>query len=104
MPRQSISQGELLTFERVYTVTDYWDGPREGIADFQDVPHLYRSIFLKEDDEASRASVHRTTGASCSASLLCPRASLRLDAVLCRNADAVLSLNERAAAVAKHRW
>jgi hypothetical protein len=51
MPRQAVARGGLLTFERVYTVTDYWDGPREGIADFRGVPHLYRSIFLKEEDD-----------------------------------------------------
>ena len=31
-------------FERVYTVTDYYDGPREGIADFRGQPHRYLSV------------------------------------------------------------
>jgi hypothetical protein len=28
-------------FERVYTMTSYYDGPREGIADFCGRPHTY---------------------------------------------------------------
>jgi hypothetical protein len=28
-------------FERVFTVTDYYDGPRGGIANYRDQPHLY---------------------------------------------------------------
>ena len=32
-------------YERVHTVTDYYDGPRKGIADFQGEPHIYESIF-----------------------------------------------------------
>jgi hypothetical protein len=28
-------------FERVYTVHDYYDGPRSGVADFQGNPHHY---------------------------------------------------------------
>ena len=45
------------SFERVYTVTDYYDGPRKRLADLGGVPHLYRSLFLdgpggydREDD------------------------------------------------------
>lgn len=33
-------------FERVYTVTDYYDGPRGGVADFMGEPHRYRSVYL----------------------------------------------------------
>jgi hypothetical protein len=32
-------------FERVYTVLDFWDGPRSGFADFDGAPHAYRSIW-----------------------------------------------------------
>jgi hypothetical protein len=35
-------------FERVYSVTDYWDGPREGVADFRGTPHLFRSVFRSD--------------------------------------------------------
>jgi hypothetical protein len=30
-------------WERVWTVTDFYDGPRRGIADFDGAPHLYVS-------------------------------------------------------------
>ena len=34
------------TFQTVYTVEDYYDGPRSGIADFDGRPHFYRSVYL----------------------------------------------------------
>lgn len=36
-------------FEEVFTVTDYYDGPRGGIANFNGEPHLYDCIFGKHD-------------------------------------------------------
>jgi hypothetical protein len=38
-------------FERVYTVVDYYDGPRLGIADLDGTPHVYRSLWLDSADE-----------------------------------------------------
>lgn len=32
-----------MILERVYTMTDFYDGPRGGIADFEGRPHLYES-------------------------------------------------------------
>jgi hypothetical protein len=32
-------------YERVFTVTDYYDGPRKGLANFLGKPHLYECIF-----------------------------------------------------------
>jgi hypothetical protein len=32
-------------FERVFTMTDYYDGPRRGIASFDGRPHAYHSPF-----------------------------------------------------------
>ena len=32
-------------YETCYTVTDWYDGPRAGIADFRGEPHLYESEF-----------------------------------------------------------
>jgi len=29
----------------VYTVDDYWDGPRQGVANFRGEPHAYECIF-----------------------------------------------------------
>jgi hypothetical protein len=38
-------------FETVYTVTEYYDGPREGIADFGGRPHFYQSNFGNFDTD-----------------------------------------------------
>ena len=35
--------------ETVYTVDDYYDGPRSGIADFGGRPHFYRSLYLENE-------------------------------------------------------
>jgi hypothetical protein len=40
-------------YQKVHTVTDFWDGPRAGVADFSGVPHVYQSIFDDERDEWS---------------------------------------------------
>ena len=32
-------------YEEVFTVTDYYDGPREGVANFRGQPHFYECIF-----------------------------------------------------------
>jgi hypothetical protein len=37
-------------FERVYTMTDYYDGPRGGIANYNGQPHIYEYIFSDEGD------------------------------------------------------
>lgn len=31
--------------EHVYTMTEYYDGPRGGVADFRGTPHVYRSLW-----------------------------------------------------------
>ena len=33
-------------FEQVYTINDWYDGPRTGAADYGGVPHVYRSLYL----------------------------------------------------------
>ena len=38
-------------FERVYTVYDWWDGPRAAFADFDGKPHAYRSIWREDLDD-----------------------------------------------------
>lgn len=38
-------------FEAVHTMTDYYDGPRRGIADFDGRPCLYESLFDDLRDE-----------------------------------------------------
>jgi len=37
--------------EEVFTVTDYYDGPRKGIANYQGRPHLYDCIFDEAEDD-----------------------------------------------------
>ena len=39
------------SFEPVHTVLDYYDGPLNGVADFQGAPHFYRALFSETDDE-----------------------------------------------------
>jgi len=39
--------------EIVYSVFDYWDGPRSGVADFYGKPHFYQGIFDEVADEWS---------------------------------------------------
>jgi hypothetical protein len=41
----SVRRKEMSRYEKVYTVTDYYDGPRCGIADFCGKPHVYESVF-----------------------------------------------------------
>lgn len=37
------------TLDVVYTVDDWYDGPRAGAADYQGAPHWYRSVYLDTD-------------------------------------------------------
>jgi len=39
--------------EIVHTVTDYYDGPRGGIADYQGKPHIYNSLWDETADDWS---------------------------------------------------
>jgi hypothetical protein len=39
--------------EIVFTVTDYWDGPRKGIANFNGKPHFYECFFDPAKDDYS---------------------------------------------------
>lgn len=39
--------------ETVFTVTDYYDGPRRGIANYQGTPHFYECTFDLANDEYS---------------------------------------------------
>jgi hypothetical protein len=42
-------------YEMVFTVTDYYDGPRKGIANYQDKPHLYECIFDETAEDYSES-------------------------------------------------
>lgn len=37
----------------VHTIDDYYDGPKQGIADFEGKPHYYEREFDEERDEYS---------------------------------------------------
>src|SRR5687768_4538331 len=50
-------------FERVYTVNDYYDGPRAGFADFDGVPHAYTSQWSEERDDWDELLVLRPVSA-----------------------------------------
>ena len=39
--------------EVVHTVTDYYDGPRKGIANYQGIPHFYECEFGAANDDYS---------------------------------------------------
>ena len=51
-------------FEPVHSVDEYYDGPREGMADFGGHPHRYRSMYLDgaewdpDDDRFELTPVH----------------------------------------------
>jgi len=42
-----------MVFERVFTITDFNDGPRSGIADFEGRPHLYECEWNESADSYS---------------------------------------------------
>ena len=37
-------------YELVHTMTDYYDGPRGGIADYEGIPHIYQSMWSDSED------------------------------------------------------
>jgi hypothetical protein len=45
------AMSEEIPFERVFTMTDYYDGPRKGIANFRGTPHLYESKWSDIEDD-----------------------------------------------------
>ena len=40
-----------MSWERVHTVNDFYDGPRMGVADFQGTPHIYQAEFSEAEDD-----------------------------------------------------
>lgn len=41
----------MVIYERVYTMHDWWDGPKSGVADYQGVPYIFNRNFNDELDE-----------------------------------------------------
>jgi hypothetical protein len=52
----SIPPSGMINFEHetVFTVTDYWDGPRVGVANFKGEPHYFQCVFDKSADDWTR--------------------------------------------------
>jgi hypothetical protein len=46
-PSLNGGQTKMSSFEIVHTMTDFYDGPRGGVADFRGRPHAYASLFEK---------------------------------------------------------
>ena len=36
-------------FERLYAIRDWYDGPRDGAADYCGTPHRFRSLYLDNE-------------------------------------------------------
>jgi hypothetical protein len=54
MVEWGVSTSEPLPdFEEVFTVTGYYDGPRQGIANFQGQPHFYDCAFAEHGPDYS---------------------------------------------------
>ena len=43
----------MIQQDRVHTMTDYYDGPRGGVADFRGTPHVYHSLWADIDHDRS---------------------------------------------------
>ena len=55
-----VNGGQLKSgFEEVFTVTDFYDGPRQGIANFKGKPHFYDCIF--DDARQGYSDCYRLT-------------------------------------------
>lgn len=50
--------------QRVHAVFDYWDGPRLGVADYQNVPHAFRCVFDESADDWTDTFAVRRLSAS----------------------------------------
>jgi hypothetical protein len=46
-------------YEEVFTVTDYYDGPRQGVANFGGKPHFYDCIF--DESMSNYSDLYRLT-------------------------------------------
>jgi hypothetical protein len=49
-------------YEEVFTVTEYYDGSRQGVANFQGQPHFYDCIF--GDKRSDYSNLYRLTPVS----------------------------------------
>ena len=49
-------------YEEVFTVTEYYDGPRQGLANFKGEPHFYDCIF--DEARSDYSNLYRLTPVS----------------------------------------
>ena len=40
-----------MKYEKVFTINDWYDGPRLGIANFNGIPHVYKSIWNENQED-----------------------------------------------------
>jgi hypothetical protein len=55
---ESFPHGGSRVFEIVHTCPGWWDGPREGIANFQGLPHLFESDWGEYEGKPERFFLH----------------------------------------------
>ena len=50
-----------MAFEPVHTMTDWYDGPRRGVATVNGLPHIYESCWsdIDSDDEIARGHLRK---------------------------------------------
>lgn len=63
MPQRHTKIMSEAGYETVYTVFDYWDGPRRGLADWGGKPHLYQCVFDEAADDWSNVFLLRAVDA-----------------------------------------
>jgi hypothetical protein len=51
MPDFNVGITPRTGYEAVFTVSDYHDGPRGGVANFQGTPHFYECVFDAKSDD-----------------------------------------------------
>jgi len=55
MPVSNVKSKLRLGYEIVFTVRDYHDGPRSGVANFLEQPHFYECVFDERTDDYSNS-------------------------------------------------
>ncbi len=55
MPASTVVSKSKPGYEFVFTVRDYHDGPRSGVANFHGTPHFYECVFDEERDGYSNS-------------------------------------------------
>jgi hypothetical protein len=51
----NVASKPKLGYEAVFTIRDYHDGPRSGVANFHGKPHFYECLFDEKSDDYSNS-------------------------------------------------